>query len=55
MFEKYYLYYIYRMSNFEVHEGIIDMGEVVCPFCDEQISEIAKKDVFLLLQTRINY
>ena len=26
--------------NFGVHEGLIDLGEVVCPFCDEQISEI---------------
>ena len=32
--------------NFGIHEGMRDMGEVICPFCDEQISEIAKTDDF---------
>ena len=32
--------------NFGIHEGLIDLGEVVCPFCDEEISEIAKRNDF---------
>ena len=32
--------------DFGIHEGIRDMGEVICPFCDEQISEIAKREDF---------
>ena len=30
--------------DFGIHEGIRDMGEIICPFCDDQINEIVKKD-----------
>ena len=30
--------------DFDIHEGIRDMGEVACPFCDDQIDEIVKTD-----------
>ena len=30
--------------DFGIHEGIRDMGEVIGPFCDDQIDDIVKKD-----------
>ena len=45
--KKYYFYYIYNMEmncDFGIHEGIRDMGEVICPFCDNQIDDIVKKE-----------
>ena len=32
--------------DFGIHEGMRDMGGVKCPFCDDQISEIAERDDF---------
>ena len=36
-----------------VHEGIIDMGEVICPFCDDQINEIVKRDDFCCFEREL--
>ena len=39
--------------NFGIHEGMRDIGEVICSFCDEQISEIAKRDDFCYFEREL--
>ena len=34
-------------------KGVIDIGDVVCPFCDEQISEIARRDDFCCFEQEL--
>ena len=35
--------------DFGIHEGIRDMGEIICPFCDDQINEIVKRIIFVVM------
>ena len=36
--------------NFGIHEGIIDLGEVICPFCNDQIDDVVKRNDFCCLK-----
>ena len=36
------------MSCKELHEELVNMEEVVCPFCDKQISKAIKKNRSML-------
>ena len=40
---KYYIL-VYRMNcNKDIHEELINMEEVVCPFCDQQLMGVKAK------------
>ena len=40
------------MSCKEIHEELVNMEEVICPFCDKQISKQSKKQINVVISQR---
>ena len=49
---KNFIYY-YMNCDIELHEGLIELGDIVCPFCNNELGPKIKFLIFIFLHFRV--